>query len=120
MNNAWWVKPDDLDSRQKGVIDLPLTKSHLILGPSGSGKTNLLLLRASQMVLSGQPNVLILVFTRTLREFISTGGHQYAFGVDRIRTLNSWTFDFLRDQGVTPAQDKNFDKQRRQRLEQIQ
>jgi superfamily I DNA/RNA helicase len=119
MNNTWWVKPDDLDDRQKAVVDLPLNTSHLIMGPPGSGKTNLLLLRASQMVRSGKPNILILVFTRTLREFIATGGTQYAFGVDKIQTLNNWTIRFLREHGVKIAQENNFDKQRRARLEQI-
>lgn len=119
MNNTWWVKPDDLDDRQKAVIDLPLNTSHLIEGPPGSGKTNLLLLRASQMVRSGKPNILILVFTRTLREFVATGGTQYAFGVDKIQTLNSWTMRFLRDYGIAAVQDGDFDEQRRGRLAQI-
>ena len=120
MNNTWWVKPDDLDERQKAVIDLSLDVSHLIVGPPGSGKTNLLLLRASQMVRSGKPNILILVFTRTLREFIATGGTQYAFGVDKIQTLNSWGMKFLRDHGVEATREEDFDKQRRARLAQIQ
>ena len=120
MNNLWWKTPDDLDSKQKGIFDLPLAESHLILGPPGSGKTNLLLLRASQLVLSGKQNILILVFTRTLREFVATGGHQYTFGTDRIRTLNSWSSEFLREQGVTPSRNSDFDKQRRAQLDQIQ
>ena len=119
MNNTWWVKPDDLDDRQKAVIDLPLTTSHLIVGPPGSGKTNLLLLRASQMVRSGKPNILIVVFTRTLREFAATGGTQYAFGVDKIQTLNGWALRFLRDYGVTPIKDADFEKQRRSQVAQI-
>jgi superfamily I DNA and RNA helicase len=119
MNNTWWVKPDDLDDRQKAVIDLPLTTSHLIVGPPGSGKTNLLLLRASQMVRSGKPNILIVVFTRTLREFVATGGTQYAFGVDKIQTLNSWALRFLRDYGIKPIKDTDFNKQRRSLVTQI-
>jgi superfamily I DNA/RNA helicase len=116
MNNTWWVTPDDLDDKQKSVIDLPLNESHLIIGPPGSGKTNLLLLRASQMVRSGKPNVLVIVFTRTLREFLATGGAQYAFGVDKIQTLSNWAYHFLRDQGIAPASEADFDRQRRGRL----
>jgi DNA helicase IV len=119
MNETWWVKQQDLDDRQKAVIDLPLNQSHLIVGPPGSGKTNLLLLRGSQLVRSGKPNVLILVFTRTLREFVASGSHLYAFGDDRIKTLNSWTFELLRDEGVKPAQEKDFVEQRQQRIAQI-
>ena len=120
MNETWWVKHEQLDARQKAVIDLPLDESHLILGPPGSGKTNLLLLRGSQLVRSGKPNVLVLVFTRTLREFVATGGHHYAFGVDNIKTLNRWHFDFLRDHGVAPEKDLDFTKERQKRLAQIQ
>src|SRR5437763_16251843 len=112
MNETWWVKPNQLDARQKAVIDLPLDQSHLILGPPGSGKTNLLLLRGSQLVRSGKRNVLVLVFTRTLREFVATGGNNYAFGADKIKTLNSWHYDFLREHGVSPEKDDDFTKER--------
>ncbi len=74
MNETWWVKQEQLDEGQKAVIDLPLDQSHLIVGPPGSGKTNLLLLRGSQLVRSNKPNVLILTFTRTLREFVASRG----------------------------------------------
>jgi len=120
MNDTWWVKASQLDDRQKAVIDLPLTDSHLIVGPPGSGKTNLLLLRGSQLVHSAKPNVLILVFTRTLREFAATGGHNYAFNIDKIKTLNRWQFDFLYEYGITPENDSNFLTERRKRLVQIQ
>lgn len=120
MNETWWVKPNQLDEKQKAVIDLPLDESHIILGPPGSGKTNLLLLRGSQLVRSGKPNVLVLVFTRTLREFVATGGDNYAFSVDNIKTLNRWHFEFLRDHGITPETDSDFTKERQKRLEQIQ
>lgn len=120
MNETWWVKHEDLDPGQRSVIDLPLYHSHLIEGPPGSGKTNLLLLRGSQLVRSNKPNVLILTFTRTLREFIATGGHHYAFSTDNVKTLNRWHYDFLREHGVAPADDKNFTKERELRLAQIQ
>ena len=119
MNETWWVKQEELDPGQRGVIDLPLNQSHLIEGPPGSGKTNLLLLRGSQLVRSNKPNVLILTFTRTLREFISTGGHHYAFSTDNVKTLNRWHYDFLREHGVVPAKDNDFTKERELRLGQI-
>ncbi|HEY6182367.1 MAG TPA: ATP-dependent helicase [Terriglobales bacterium] len=120
MNETWWVKHEQLDDAQRAVIDLPLGESHLILGPPGSGKTNLLLLRGSQLVRSGKPNVLVLTFTRTLREFVATGGQQYAFGVENIKTLNRWHFDFLREHGITPESDRDFTMERQKRLAQIQ
>lgn len=120
MNNTWWVKPEQLNEQQKAVIDLSLDQSHLILGPPGSGKTNLLLLRAAQLVLSKKSDVLILTFTRTLREFVATGGQRYPFGVDKIKTLNRWHFDFMREHGVTPQLDKDFMTERKKRLAQIE
>jgi hypothetical protein len=50
----------------------------------------------------------------------STGGHQYTFCTNRIRTLNSWASEFLREQGVTPSRNSDFDKRRRAQLDQIQ
>src|ERR1043165_8641782 len=120
MNETWWVKHEQLDVGQRGIIDLPLGQSHLIVGPPGSGKTNLLLLRGSQLVRSKKPNVLVLTFTRTLREFISTGGQHYAFSTENVKTLNSWHYEFLRERGVAPAKDKDFDIERKARLAQIQ
>ena len=120
MNETWWVKPEQLDEGQQAVIDLPLDESHLIIGPPGSGKTNLLLLRGSQLVRSGKPNVLVLTFTRTLREFIITGSHQYAFGEDKVKTLNRWHYDFLREHGLVPEMDSDFATQRKKRIKQIQ
>ena len=108
MNDTWWIKSEQLDPSQRKVIDLPLDRSHLLAGPPGSGKTNLLLLRASQLVRSGQTNVLIIVFTRTLREFVASGGGQYAFHRDKITTLASWSYLFLRENGVEPDQSADF------------
>jgi superfamily I DNA/RNA helicase len=120
MNETWWVKHDQLDEQQRAVIDLPLDESHLILGPPGSGKTNLILLRASQLVRLRKSNLLVIVFTRALREFIATGGQNYAFGTENIKTLNRWHFDFLRAHGEKPETDSDFSKERQKRLEQIQ
>jgi len=121
MNGTWWLREKQLDPRQRAFIDdLPLDISHLITGPPGSGKTNLLLLRASQLVNSGKPNVLIIVFTRTLREFFASGSHHYAFDNDNIQTLAKWSYDFLRENGVRPENNSNIIWQRKMRLVQLQ
>lgn len=101
MRDTWWVKPEQLDDDQKIVVALSKDKSYLILGPPGSGKSNLLLLRANYMVRAGKPDVLILVFTRTLQEFLKTGGSQYAFSSDKIKTSISWMKDILRQYGIS-------------------
>jgi hypothetical protein len=119
MIDTWWVKPEQLDDSQKAVIELPIGKSHLITGPPGTGKTNLLLLRGSQLVHSSKRNVLIIVFTRTLREFVATGGHKYAFNIDNIKTLNKWHQEFFLELGIASEDDANFVNQRRKRMKQI-
>ncbi len=95
MKKTWWVDLSDLDEDQKNIIDTPLNKKILIKGPPGSGKTNLLLLRANQLSLSGYKNILILVFTRTLKEFAITGAEQYSFSPDKVMTSYQWMRNIL-------------------------
>ncbi len=86
MNDTWWVNLGDLDDEQEPIINLPIGKSYLITGPPGSGKTNLVLLRANYLYLSGFQNIEVVVFTRTLREFIASGGARYDFPVKKVNT----------------------------------
>ncbi|MBC8029913.1 MAG: ATP-dependent helicase [Pyrinomonadaceae bacterium] len=120
MNETWWVDPKDLNDEQRSIIELPLGGSHLITGPPGSGKTNLLLLRANYMTLADQPNVLILVFTKTLQEFIASGGRQYAFSGTKVQTCMKWEQGFLHSFGVTLAPPSNFEDKRLYYLLQVQ
>jgi superfamily I DNA and RNA helicase len=119
MNETWWVDPSQLDDDQKQVVALPPDRDHLITGPPGSGKTNLLLLKATEIVRMGKPNVLILVFTRTLREFVASGVSHYAFGAEKIKTFAGWTSQFLREEGVEPETDANFEAQRKKQVRQL-
>jgi KaiC/GvpD/RAD55 family RecA-like ATPase len=86
--------------RAEKIISLPLHTNYLVLGPPGSGKTNLLLLRANYFARAGHPNILLLVFTRLLREFIVTGGVQYAFDTSKVKTHAKWQRDLLFEYGV--------------------
>src|SRR5882757_9047381 len=95
MNQTWWSGIQELKEEQKKIISLPLDASHLVLGPPGSGKTNLLLLRANYFARAGHPNILLLVFTRVLREFIVTGGVQYAFDTSKVKTYRRWQHNLL-------------------------
>jgi UvrD-like helicase C-terminal domain/AAA domain len=119
MDETWWVRPEDLDPDQRSVIDLPPEGSYLITGPPGSGKSNLLLLRANYLCLGENPNLAILVFTRTLEEFLESGAGQYSFDTDCIYTSTRWEFEFLRRHGVTPRQCDGFEEQRKALLEQM-
>jgi len=119
MNKTWWVDPSQLDDDQKDIVQLGPDKSYLVIGPPGSGKTNLLLLRARYMMRSGIPNIQIIVFTRTLQEFLCLGGGSYKLEGDKIRTFNAWAMKFLYSYGVTPETVENFDEQRQKILNQI-
>jgi superfamily I DNA/RNA helicase len=99
--NAWFVSEKDLIPEQRQVIDLPINGRFFVIGPPGSGKTNLLLLRAKYLSLSDKPNILILVFTRTLREFIVTGAKQYYFSPEKVQTYNSWARHLLYEANIT-------------------
>jgi superfamily I DNA/RNA helicase len=117
MSQTWWSGIQELKDEQKKIISLPLDVSHLVLGPPGSGKTNLLLLRANYFARSQHPNILILVFTRLLREFIVTGGQQYAFDTSKVKTHRQWQYDLLSEYGARPESAKDdeestFDEQR--------
>ena len=122
MNSAWWVSTRQLDEDQARVIALPIDNNFLVLGPPGSGKTNLLLLRAQYLVRAGQPNILVLVFTRTLQEFLASGGAHYDFPSDKIQTFLGWAQSLLWQLGVSTALPPDFAARRAlvlQLLEQI-
>lgn len=112
MSDSWWVGEGDLDDDQKAVIKLDIDGNHLVLGPPGSGKTNLLLLRANYLHLAGRTNLLIVVFTRTLRDFIAAGAAEYHFPPSKIVTCRQWQQDFLRENGVPFKLPDGFEAQR--------
>ncbi|TET35475.1 MAG: RNA helicase [Planctomycetota bacterium] len=95
MTDTWWVGEEQLDNDQKKIIGLPLGPSYLLKGPPGSGKTNLLLLRANYLSLAGHKNILVLVFTRNLQEFIAAGGSKYSFSESKIKTCRKWQQELL-------------------------
>lgn len=119
MKNNWWVGPKQLNSEQKAVVSLPLDGNHLILGPPGCGKTNLILLRANYLTLSGLADVKILVFTRTLQEFIRTGSPQYAFPASNVLTSVKWKQQLLKEYSYDYRITGSFPQLRRFLTEQV-
>jgi superfamily I DNA/RNA helicase len=91
MNNSWWRSQEQLDASQKAFIALPKEGRYALDGPPGSGKTNLLLLRAQYIAGGGEKNVLVITFTRTLRNFIQSGiGEKGLISPEQIQTYHSW------------------------------
>jgi hypothetical protein len=112
MAATWWVGEQELNDEQKDVISLSAEGNHLVTGPPGSGKTNILLLRANYLTLSGKPNIAIVVFTKTLRKFIASGGREYSFPAEKIMTSIKWQRDVLYQYGVTVNPPAGFQEQR--------
>jgi DNA helicase IV len=119
MNETWWRESKQLRDEQSSVLVLPAESSHLLTGPPGSGKTNLLLLRANYLYLAGHKNILVLVLTRTLQEFIAAGGTNYKFPVDKVKTTRRWQLDFLRQYNESVDLSGNFQDQRKRIVEKI-
>ncbi|PHV09225.1 superfamily I DNA/RNA helicase [Janthinobacterium sp. BJB412] len=96
MNSNWWRKYDELEPSQKAFIRLPLDGRHLLEGPPGSGKTNLLLLRAEYLAGKGEKNVLILTFTKALRNFIRSGiGARKLITPQQVETYHAWASEHI-------------------------
>lgn len=113
MSGTWWVGKNDLDADQRNIIRLLPDESALITGPPGCGKTNLLLLRANYLHLAGKRNLVVVVFTRSLREFIARGANQYDFPGSKIMTCRQWQLDLLRQYGRSaPEPSGNFAQDR--------
>ncbi len=112
MSKTWWLKLEDLNDEQGPIINLPIGKSYLITGPPGSGKTNLILLRANYLYLSGIQNIEVVVFTRTLQEFIASGGAHYDFPVQKVKTSKRFYTDLLHRYGIAVKAPAKFKEMR--------
>src|ERR1035437_6614717 len=112
MNDTWWVKQGQLDEHQKKIFTLSIQEDHLVKGPPGSGKTNLLLLRGKQLIGSKIPNVVVVVHTRTLQEFIKSGAPNYGIPASKISTFRKLGTDLLYRVGASVTLPSNFDSAR--------
>ena len=84
--------------------------------PPGSGKTNLLLLRANYLANTEHANLAVVVFNRTLREFIRAGGEHYNFDPDNVRTSRQFFDGLLAEAHVRFQEGSDFDVDRHRRL----
>ena len=121
MDRTWWRSTQELDEDQRAIIQIPTDYgNHLVTGPPGCGKTNILLLRASYLRSANMGNCAILVFTKTLREFIAAGSSQSTamLPANRIQTHAAWTLGLLQRLGrqFEPSrEDLSYDEARTER-----
>lgn len=114
MSDTWWVSPDELDEHQRRVIGLSPEGSYFVSGPPGSGKTNLLMLKAKEHLRAGRANILFLVFTRTLEEFIASCPAAYRVPADNLKTCQRWQMQLINEYNGKPSTAKEFIDQRRE------
>jgi superfamily I DNA/RNA helicase len=114
--DTWWRELQDLDGDQRAVIGLDAEGSYLVKGPPGSGKTNLLLLRANYLANTEHSNLAIVVFNRTLCEFIRSGGGRYDFDRHNVMTSHQFFNRLLAESGKHYEVTGNFSEDRKSRL----
>jgi len=90
----------------------------MLVGPPGSGKTNLLLLRAQFIAGSGEKNVLIITYTRSLVDFIRSGIAESRLILPKqVQTYHSWAnqhiLEYLDKYAVESDEDFNEDTRKR-------
>ncbi len=123
MDSTWWRDIDDLDVDQRRVYSLPIEGRYLIMGPPGSGKTNALLLRAVYLRRSGNGNICVITFGRTLTEFVKQGAAQNGkLPANQVTTFAEWANVLhrrLTGNFITLTDSGNHDLSRRERIDAI-
>jgi DNA helicase IV len=71
------------------------------------------------MTLAGKPDIAIIVFSRTLQEFIASGAKVYAFPADKVQTSRRWAQQLLFQYGVFTNPPEGFEEQRAYFIDQI-
>ena len=97
---------DELDQKQRDVLDTPVGSPLFAVGPPGSGKTVLAVRRAAQISKAGRP-VVIVTFNRMLRRLLRLLDGESVV----IRTMHSFTaHDFTSRGGECDlGEDREFD-----------
>lgn len=101
MSEIFWIGEGSLDVDQaKAVQGVGLDESFLLRGPAGSGKTNILLLRAKWFTFKAKSHLQIIVFTKSLRDFVKSGCAQYKISEHTVVTGMQFIRTLLEENGV--------------------
>ncbi len=123
MDSTWWRDIEDLDVDQRRVYSLPIDGRYLVIGPPGSGKTNALLLRAVYLRRSGNSNICVITFGRTLTEFVRAGATKNGkLPSSQVSTFAEWANTLhwrLTGSYITLEDQNDHDLSRRERIEAI-
>src|SRR5258708_5463996 len=111
--STWWVDEADLDKDQSTAVqDIPEEASFLIRGPAGSGKTNILLLRSKWLRFMDKSHQRVVVFTRTLRDFLREGSEENGTPPQDVVTSVQFFRELLSEYHVTAESTGNFEADR--------
>jgi superfamily I DNA and RNA helicase len=113
MSSTFWLSGKSLDRAQtKAVEAIPPLDSFLLTGPAGSGKTNILLLRAKRLKLMKLSDFKLIVFTRSLREFLREGCSLYGIPAENVVTAMQFFKELLGEYNIqfTPTGEFEADR----------
>lgn len=88
-------KYSELTDSQRTIVNLPLSKNHVITGAPGTGKTVIAIYRASDMCNAGL-SVLMLVYNRPLMSYISSAVEDLDIDAE-VNTWQSWISALYRE-----------------------
>lgn len=106
MRGSWFRSFRNMDPEQQAFVSLPSKGRYALVGPPGSGKTNLLLVRAEVLAGTGEKNILIITYTKTLAEFIRSGIKMPEnFQRSQVKTFHSWASEHIKEHlGFSPLE----------------
>lgn len=100
MIGSWWKAETELIPEQREILLLEPDEDCLVTGPPGSGKTNLVVLRAKYLLGLARHNIAVVVFTRSLCNFIAAGSSAYSLPQSLVLTERLLHMRLLNSQGV--------------------
>lgn len=93
----FFVKEDQLDDYQLKVINKKADRSCIIKGCAGSGKSILALWKAKQIQDEGKGDLLFIVYTRSLRQYMKDGINQVGLSEGCVESFNKCQ-DWIKDE----------------------